>query len=397
MVEKKRLCFVTIRYGKDIIGGAEQCCRQFAEHLSSEFDVTVLTTTAYSYIKWEPYYDEGEEIINNVKVIRFDSGDYDELKFHQLHKEFLDNKKGTRSKKFFHKFINTRGPVCKGLLKYLKKHRNDFDYFLFIPYTYWTSAHCLKYVKDKSILMSCCHDEPIIYMHYDELFNDAHIMWYNTIEEKEFVNQRFPKTANTKDIIPGIGYDDPKEKPEDESSDEIKSLAKNKYLLYVGRVDPSKGCVTLIKYFNKYKRAHNSNLKLILAGAVYFPGIYQYASEDIIFTGSISLAEKDLFMRNALALVNPSEFESFSMVVIESFANKTPVIVNGKCKVLAGHCTRSNGGLYYINYEQFAKEVDLLYNDNLLRDNMGKNGEKYAIENYSWNNIVKKITKFLND
>lgn len=397
MVNKKKLCFVTIRYGLDIIGGAEQCCRQFAENLSKNFDVTVLTTTAFSYTRWEPYYDEGEEIINNVKVIRFNSKTkYNDEKFTKLHKMILDNKESTKSKSFFNKFIKTRGPVCKGLLKYIKKYKKDYDYFLFIPYNYWTSAYCLKFIKENTVLMSCCHDEPTIYIHYDELFNSAKIMWYNTKEEEEFVNKRFPKTNGKKSIIPGIGYEEPTINPEMFSRDEIKQLAKENYILYVGRIDSAKGCITLIEYFNKYKNNRQNNLKLVLAGAVFDQQIYQqHKCDEIMFAGTVSKDEKDLLMRNAVALINPSEFESFSMVIIEAFANKTPVIVNGKSEVLKGHCIRSNGGFYYTCYNQFEKEIELLFNDKTLRDNMGLNGEKYAITNYSWDNIVKKVTDFL--
>lgn len=47
-------------------------------------------------------------------------------------------------------------------------------------------------------------------------------------------------------------------------------------------------------------------------------------------------------------LILPSEFESLSMVVLEAMYLKTPVIVNGKCPVLRGHCTKSNGAFIII-------------------------------------------------
>jgi len=48
------------------------------------------------------------------------------------------------------------------------------------------------------------------------------------------------------------------------------------------------------------------------------------------------------------------------MVVLEAMKLEKPVLVNGKCDVLRGHCVRSNGGLYYQNYYEFEGCVNYL-------------------------------------
>lgn len=53
-----------------------------------------------------------------------------------------------------------------------------------------------------------------------------------------------------------------------------------------------------------------------------------------------------------LGLVLPSKFESLSIVVLEAFSLKIPVLVNSACEVLKSHCIKSQGGLYYRKYRR---------------------------------------------
>ena len=49
---KKKICFVVQRYGLEVNGGAELLCRQFAEIMADDYDVSVFTTKAVSYVTW---------------------------------------------------------------------------------------------------------------------------------------------------------------------------------------------------------------------------------------------------------------------------------------------------------------------------------------------------------
>ena len=81
------------------------------------------------------------------------------------------------------------------------------------------------------------------------------------------------------------------------------------------------------------------------------------------------LSDEDKFDALAAAdvLIMPSRFESLSMVALEAWALGKPVLANGRCDVLRGQCVRSNGGLYYENFEEFAEALYALEGDRPAR------------------------------
>ena len=68
-------------------------------------------------------------------------------------------------------------------------------------------------------------------------------------------------------------------------------------------------------------------------------------------------------MAAADVLIMPSYFESLSMVALEAWALGKPVLANGRCDVLKGQCLRSNAGLFYENYAEFAETLHAITSD----------------------------------
>ena len=104
-------------------------------------------------------------------------------------------------------------------------------------------------------------------------------------------------------------------------------------MIFVGRVDPSKGCDQLFDYFLRYKREAGSPVKLVLVGKPTMP-IPDHP--DIVSLGFIR-EEPYPWMARPRTLILPSVFESLSLVVLEPMALGVPVLVNGRCDVARGH------------------------------------------------------------
>ena len=165
----------------------------------------------------------------------------------------------------------------------------------------------------------------------------------------------------------------------------------DEFIIFVGRVDPSKGCDQLFEYFLRYKRETGSPVKLVLVGKSTMP-IPEHP--DIV---SLGFLREDPYpwMARARALVLPSVFESLSLVVLESMGLSVPVLVNGRCDVARGHCRRSNGGLYYYSYEEFAAALSLLLRRPELRAQLGLQGQAYVQQNYAWEVVENRFVDWI--
>ena len=128
-------------------------------------------------------------------------------------------------------------------------------------------------------------------------------------------------------------------------------------MLYVGRIDKNKGCVTLFAYFRKFRQETGLDVDLVLAGRSVVP-----VPDDphVRHVGFITEEEKVAALGQCALLVMPSPFESLSVITLEAWKLGVPVLANARCKVLMGQCLRSNGGLFYHGYAEFAEGLRLL-------------------------------------
>ncbi len=160
------------------------------------------------------------------------------------------------------------------------------------------------------------------------------------------------------------------------------------YIIYVGRIDEGKDCHRLLTYFMEYKKRNKNNLKLVLMGKAVCE-IPKHP--DIISLGFVTDEDKFDGISGAKALILPSKFESLSISVLEAMTLSKPVIVNGICDVLKGHCVKSNGGLYYKNFFEFEGCVNYLLEHTDVYEIMCKNARKYVEDYFQWEDIMKKF------
>ncbi|MCX6776172.1 MAG: glycosyltransferase family 4 protein [Candidatus Micrarchaeota archaeon] len=384
-----RIAFVVQRYGLEVNGGAEHHCRTIAETLSKNFDVTVITTCALDYMTWDNYYPEGKSTLNGVTVWRFPvDSQRDVKKFNDFSEKILLNQHSDEDEI---RWMKLQGPYSKKLLDFIETQKDNFDFFIFFTYLYCTTFFGLLLVKEKAILVPTAHDELPIYLKiFKKLFNSPAAIIYNTAEEKKFVNELF-NNENIISEIAGVWVT----LPEDTSDKDFRSKykLKSRFALYIGRIDESKGCSELFEYFLRYKREIDSEIKLVLLGK---PVMRISKNDDIIHLGFVSDIDKHNAILASEVIVVPSRYESLSLVLLEGWSCGVPCIVNAKSSVLKSQCIKSNGGLWYENYEEFKECLDLLSRNHALKVKLGENGRKYVDENYTEESIRDKYIKILN-
>lgn len=384
----KKICLVVQRYGLEVNGGAELQCRQFAERLVNKFEVTVLTTKAVDYMTWSDYYQKNEDDINGVHIIRFSvKKERNIRRFNEINKNFFDGKIKTKEQE--KQWIEEQGPYVPGLVKYLKENKDYYDAFLFFTYLYYTTVIGIQFVSQKAILIPEAHDEPFLKMEsYRQLFYEPKAIFYNTEEERRLVERKMQGLV-VKNNIGGVGVEIPKQIEAEAFKEKYKL---DDYIIYVGRIDEGKNCDILFDFFRNYKERNPGNLKLVLMGKSV---IEVPCHQDIVNLGFVSDQDKFNGIAGARLLVLPSEFESLSMVVLEAFALKIPVLVNGKCEVLKGHCIKSNGGLFYQGYLEFEGCLNYMLSHSEECKIMGENGKLYVDENYRWDIIINRLERLI--
>lgn len=388
---KKRICFVVQRYGLEVNGGAELLCRQFAEIMAADYDVSVFTTKAIDYVTWKNEYKNDSETINGVKVYRFPveiTRDIDE--FTKINMLFDDGMLKTIDDE--DNWFKAQGPYSPALIEALKEHVNDYDAFIFNTYLYYTSVYGIPAVKEKAIFIPDAHDEPFLrFERVKEEFLAPKAIFFNTEDERQLIHSRFHNEHIPSDIG-GVGIEIPD--GTDAEAFRKKFNIYDDFIIYVGRIDEGKNCGEMFRFWQTYKRENPSKLKLVLMGK---PALELPRRDDVISLGFVTDEEKLNGIAACRFLWLPSKFESLSMVVLEAMSLSKPVLVNGECSVLKTHCTKSNAGLYYESYGQFSLAASLLLTNDEIYRSMSANGPGYVEQNYQWNIIIGRLAKLIDN
>lgn len=383
----KKIALVNQRYGEAVNGGSEYYTRLLAQKLTQYYDVEVLTTKAASYDTWVNYYPADVEMCNGVRVRRF--------KVNRKRNFFLQRVCGKciTALKLNTKLINKlwvifQGPYTPDLIHYLKKNADQYDLIIFVTYLYYTTVYGLPAVKEKAIFIPTAHDEFCIYFNaYQKLFHLPKAIIYLTEEERDYVHKQF-HNESIKSIVAGAGIDIP---PQIDAAGFLNKYDIQKdFLLYVGRIDKNKGCCEMFDYFRNYKETH-PDLTLVLIGQSFMEIPKE---EGIRYLGYLSEDDKFAAIKSCLALWLPSKFESLSLSVLEAMAMGRPVIVNGQCEVLKGHCVKSGGGIYYTKYDEFLSGMERISGNEY--DRLGKNALMYIEKHYTWASILNRVTQLFN-
>lgn len=388
----KKIAIINQRYGLEVNGGSELYSRQIAERLKAKYEVEVLTSCAVEYVKWSNYYKEGVEDINGVKVRRFKT-EHERIPkiFSALDSEMLSNPDAPVE--LSDRWIEHMGPFCPKLVDYVDEHQDEYEAIIVVTYLYYTAVKSIVRVKDKAIFIPTAHQEPFIHFDmYKKVFGAASAYVFLTDEEKELVHSIFHNEDVPYEVC-GVGVDVPSDVSAERFKQKYSNYNLDDYIIYVGRIDEGKDCPRLFKYFMEYKKRNkNNNLKLVLMGKAVCD-IPKHP--DIVNLGFVTDEDKFDGISGAKALILPSKFESLSISVLEAMTLSKPVIVNGICDVLKGHCVKSNGGLYYKNFFEFEGCVNYLLEHPAEYEMMCKNARKYVEDYFQWDDIMRKFDEII--
>jgi glycosyltransferase involved in cell wall biosynthesis len=378
---------VVHRFGADIAGGSEAHCRQVAERLAARHDVTVLTTCARDHITWRNEYPAGESRFESVLVRRFPVVRQRSLNRFKDISELAFS--GTASEDEQIDWFRENGPDAPELLTYLRDHGREYDRVLFWAFRYAEVYFGLPLVADRAILVPTAEEDPLIRMDVLGRFFSLPVGFiFLTPEEQALVERRVAGPLPPSCVV-GAGL----EPAGPRAVVRLEPLGVTKpFVLYLGRIDPNKGCETLLHHFIRFKAEHDTALQLVMAGPVNMPIPDHPAVKSL---GFVNETLRDALLSSAATLIVPSRFESLSLVLLEGWNHGVSALVNGHCSVLKGQALRADGALYYHNYDEFARALEYLLAHPDVALQLGRQGLDYVNREYRWPHVVAEIEDLL--
>lgn len=175
-----------------------------------------------------------------------------------------------------------------------------------------------------------------------------------------------------------------------------------RYLLYIGTVEPRKNLQTLAAAW-KQTAAHKQGVELVIAGGAARKAVFNTAGSGaeglrhptIRYLGYVADEHLPLLYGRAEAFALPSLAEGFGLPVLEAMACGTPVICSDNTALpeIAGGASRLVPAL---DVEAWTEAIDSMLSDPDLRRRMGAAGLERAAQ-FSWSRTAGTIRSLLEE
>jgi len=394
-----RIAVVVQRYGAGVLGGAETYAALLAGVLARHHDLEVLTTTALEYHRWSNELPEGVSEEEGVRVRRFRVARGREPQWGVLNRLLHDGfdssafpllpeavrREHARRLRAWpdalqEAFIRGQGPDAPELHRHLRA--TPYDRVIFVTYLYPTTYDGLAMVSpERAFVVTTMHDEPPAYLPVFARRLCRATLLGLTDTEVALLERLHPDVPLRARRI-GYGLTLPADR---RTSD---PPAAEPYLLYAGRIDVQKGVVPLLRWYRALREALPRAPRLVLIGQLAMPVPPQ---DGVEVRGFVDEDEKLRLMREALALIHLSPYESLGIVLLEAMASRTPVLVHADSEVMVEHCRRSGAGFWLRDAAELVAAVRRLSVDPALRRVLGERGRSYVEREFSMAAFERRV------
>ena len=170
-------------------------------------------------------------------------------------------------------------------------------------------------------------------------------------------------------------------------------LEPGKYILFLGRLSPEKGCHVLVEAYEKLE----TDIKLVMAGASSYCDDYScelrtHASERIKILDWVSGEALDELLTNALIFVLPSDLEGLSLALLDAMGAGLCVLASD----VAENCEAvDDAGFTFRRGDagDLAERLRFLIANPAVREAAGQAAKKRISEHYQWAQIAEEIER----
>ncbi|NWG21427.1 MAG: glycosyltransferase family 4 protein [Chloroflexi bacterium] len=385
-------------FGPDTAGGAETQARQLAVaiHALGEPIEVWASNGRDSFSAPDPYYATGPDVVDGVAVRRFPITPPRPAPHHPyVPPAVLRRGLPAGWPAFPDHELRLLASLASSdeLLEAVAAERNQRR-FIFVPYPFPTSFWGTLLAGERGYLLPCLHDEPYArYTTYRWMFHHTRRALANSPAERTLA-LRLYNLPPERVVMAGEGIDlTPRG---DGAVFRQRHGLVGPVLRYAGRRDAAKNFPLLLMYLREYWARRGTSLKLVLTGrdTVEIPPPLGAIVLDL---GDVSLQERHDAYAAADVFIQPSIHESFSIVLMESWLQGVPALVNAHCDVTREAVEASGGGLSFDGFREFAAALDILLADRSLRRELGERGRAWVLEHCRWEDVARRTVAALRD
>jgi glycosyltransferase involved in cell wall biosynthesis len=170
-------------------------------------------------------------------------------------------------------------------------------------------------------------------------------------------------------------------------------LEPGKYILFLGRFSPEKGCHILLTAYEQL----DTDVKLVMAGAPSYCDDYSselrtHAGESIKMLDWVAGDTLDELLTNAMMFVLPSDMEGLSLALLDAMGAGLCVLTSDvpeNCEVVDGVGFTFQRG----NASDLAARLRFLIANPAVRKAAGQAAKRRVLERYQWSKIASDIEK----
>jgi len=172
-------------------------------------------------------------------------------------------------------------------------------------------------------------------------------------------------------------------------------LTPQKYVLFLGRFSPEKGCHLLVEAFERLGTRLDTDVKLVMAGAASYCDEYSrdlrtHASDRIRMLDWVSGATLDELLTNAMIFVLPSDLEGLSLALLDAMGAGLCVLTSDvpeNREVVDGAGFTFKRG----DAADLADRLQFLIANPAVREAAGQTARQRIEETYQWPKIAADI------
>ena len=202
-------------------------------------------------------------------------------------------------------------------------------------------------------------------------------------------------------VVTGVGLDTERfccSEKHIETKRVLDGIHNGKILLYIGKIEPRRNILFLIKLLAELKK-ENSEIKLLLIG----DGSQNYVEECFLLIDKLNLRDNLIYVKKldqsqlsyiykkADVFLLPTSYEIFGMVLMEAMYYKLPTITtyNGGSDALIEN--NVNGIVLELDINLWKENILNILNNEAVGTNMGIKARETIVNNFLWDNVVDKM------